>query len=151
MTNTNIDLTAIYLINTRPDLLKQLVAVHGEPVDSYWNGSHTWFTQNDEVLVEWRVHPVSGFVMPEASRPEELFIMALESEVDSLHYWEGLEVFPVDEHTFSAEDFSDYCETILGIEPDKVGFVDHDSIGNEYERNNGNVSIMQLLSKQLSE
>ena len=76
MTNTNGDLISLYELKNCADLLKHLSEVHGEPIDSYWNGSHTWFTEPDGVLIEWRLHPVSGFVMPEASRPEELFVMA---------------------------------------------------------------------------
>ena len=149
MTNTNGDLISLYELKNCADLLKHLSEVHGEPIDSYWNGSHTWFTEPDGVLIEWRLHPVSGFVMPEASRPEELFVMALEGEVDPLHYWEGLEVFPVDENTFTPETFSNYCENVFGVLPDLTGYVDHESIGNEYERASGKVSIVSLLKEQL--
>lgn len=145
------DLVSLYDLKKHCDLLKLLVDVHGEPIDSYWNGSHTWFTQEDKCLIEWRIHPVSGFRMPEASRPEELFTMALENEVDPLHYWEGLEVFPVEEHQFDEESFSKYCTERLGTAPDFVGYVDHETVGNDYERNNGNVSIISLLAKQLKE
>lgn len=144
------DLVALYSINKHPDLLKHLNDTFGEPVDSYWNGSHTWFTEEDDLLVEWRMHPVTGFVTPEASRPEELFTMAIEDEVDPLHYWEGLEVFPVDEHTYDETTFSQYCEEKLGIAPDLCGLVDHETIGNAYERTQGKVSIVQMLLDQLN-
>ena len=37
----------------------------------------------------------------------------------------------------------------LGIEPDFIGLVDHESVGNDFERNAGKVSIINLLIEQI--
>lgn len=90
--------------------------------------------------------------MPDASRPEELLDLALESEVDPDHYWEGVEVFSVDEveeNTFTPEQLAEHVHSVLDIAPDAFGYVDHDAIGNQYEHNGGKVSIVELLLEQL--
>jgi len=151
MTILNGSCSAVILTKTHPDLLRRLQESLDEPVDSYWNGSHTWFTEFREIELEWRLHPVSGFKMPEASRPEDLFDLALEGEVEVDHYWEGLEVFVISEVSCTPEELKTHVESRLGITPEYSGYVDHEEIGNEYERNNGNVSIVSLLIAQLTD
>lgn len=149
MTILNGSSSAIILTKTHPDLLRRLQDALAEPVDSYWNGSHTWFTAFEEIELEWRLHPVSGFTMPEASRPEDLFDLALEGEVDIEHYWEGLEVFAISEEEVAPNVLAEHVKNVLEIESDFSGIVDHDEVGNEYERNGGNVSIVKLLIEQV--
>lgn len=143
--------SAIILSKNYPDLLKLLLERNSDPVDSYWNGSHTWFTSTQDHEFEWRLHPVSGFKMPEASRPEELLDLALEGEVDIEHYWEGLEVFSLSEEPCSLDDLKAHILYTLEIEPDAIGLVDHESIGNDFERNAGKTSIIQLLITQMKD
>lgn len=152
MTNSNRELSSLFLIKNHPNICNELHKRLGDPVDSYWNGSHTWFDEPEiwgDLRIEFRLHPVSNFVMPEASRPEELFELILEEKVDLTHYLEGLEVFPVDENALSVDQFNNYLYEKLGIEPDITGFVDHEQIGNTYEQSGGNISVVSALVEQL--
>ena len=153
MTN-NDDIAVLYLVSKHLDICNILYKIFGEPVDSYWNGSHTWFEEPEEwgdIRIEWRLHPVKGFTMPDASRPEELFELILENKVDPTHYLEGLEVFPVDENEISLNDFKEYVISRISIEPDFAGIVNHDEIGNSFELSNGEISIVELLSEQMKD
>ena len=141
--------SAIILTRNSPNLLKRLLEVHADPVDSYWNGSHTWFTNTENNEFEWRLHPISGFEMPKASRPEELLDLALEGEIDIAHYWNGLEVFSISDEPCTLEELQKHIVETLGIEPDFIGLVDHESVGNDFERNAGKVSIINLLIEQI--
>ena len=87
--------------------------------------------------------------MPKASRPEELFEMIIEGSMDVEHYIEGLEVFPVDGNEITIEEFKKYVFERINIEADFSGFIDHESIANEYEKSNGDVSITSLIAAQL--
>ena len=143
---------AVVLTKSAPDLIVRLRDALDEPIDSYWNGSHTWFGEYLGHDLEYRLHPVSGFVMPDASRPEDLFELAVEGNVDPEHYWEGLEVFPIDddiETELTGEELSRHIHELLGVAPDACGTVDHDEIGNAYEHATGNVSIVSLLLEQI--
>lgn len=142
--------SAVIFTKNHPDLLKLLIEKNSDPVDSYWNGSHTWFTSTEENDFEWRLHPVSGFKMPEASRPEELLDLALEGEIDIEHYWEGLEVFCLSDEPCSLEELQAHISERINITPDAIGLVDHETIGNDFERNAGQISIIQLLAEQLA-
>jgi len=141
---------AVILTKNSPELLKLLIERLSDPVDSYWNGSHTWFTSAGDNDFEWRLHPISGFKMPEASRPEELLDLALEGQIDIEHYWEGLEVFSLSEEPCTLEELHDHIFGKLEIELDAIGLVDHETIGNDFERNSGNISIIKLLKDQIS-
>jgi hypothetical protein len=152
MTNDNSTLSALFLASNNNDICTKLYSIFGEPVDSYWNGSNTWFDEPSDfvdISIEWRLHPISGFEMPKACRPEELFTLMVENKVDLTHYIEGLEVFPTDENDISIEKFSDYIFQKIGLEPDYIGYVDHDIIGNQFEQSNGDTSIIQCLKEQL--
>lgn len=142
--------SAVLTAKEHPDLLIRLHESFGEPVDSYWNGSHTWFDEVNGTELEWRIHPVSDFHMPEGARPEELLTLALEGQVDVSHYWEGLEVFPINEILISANDLSAHIAATLGISVDACGEVDHDVIGNAYESSQGKISILSALIAQIN-
>lgn len=88
--------------------------------------------------------------MPEASRPEELLDLALEGEIDIEHYWEGLEIFSISDELCSIDELKNHIVDTLHIEPDFIGLVDHESIGNDFEKNTGNISIIQLLIEQIT-
>lgn len=151
MTNSK-ELVAVYTLKQNHNICSVLHGMFGDPIDSYWNGSHTWFSEPEElnnIRLEWRLHPVSEFQMPDACRPEELFELILEEKVDPSHYVEGLEIFPVDDNNVPIENFNKYLSELLFKEPDKIGYVDHDEIGNIYEHSNGEVSIVKLLCEQL--
>lgn len=120
-----------------------------EPVDSYWNGSHTWFSDLKDTQLEWRLHPVANFAMPDASRPEELYQLGVEKQIDITHYWEGLEIYTFGDTNLSVEDLVEYATEVLGYAPDASGLVNHEVIGDEFERKSGDISIVSLLLEQL--
>ena len=79
----------------------------GPPVDSYVNGSQTWFT--GEPVLEWRLHPVAGYQAPTGVSPYdlwELIVDAIAGGADPIaipmdsgpvalnDLWDGLECFP---------------------------------------------------------
>lgn len=143
--------SVVITTSSTSDLIQQLIDRLSEPVDSYWNGSHTWFTQLAGVDVEWRLHPVSDFLMPEASRPEDLLELAVEGQVDPTHYWEGVEVFSVDdEHLIDSATLASAVTEFLELEVSAHGNVDHDAIGDAYERAGGKVSLVSLLINQMN-
>ncbi len=144
-----LDVSCVFLLSNDVNLLGKIQDKLGDPVDSYWNGSHTWFSEANETELEWRLHPVSGFTMPEGARPEELFELAIEGQVDPTHYWEGLEIFTFDDTTLSPVDLAQYCSEILGSNPEFSGLVDHEAIAQEFERSQGQVSIVKLLIQQI--
>jgi hypothetical protein len=92
---------------TTPEVIGALDTRLGQPVDSYRNGSQTWFSGEDQTL-EWRLHPVASFVLPRGLSHYDLW----ERVVDGLHagdaealvlgeetrsldsLWDGLECFP---------------------------------------------------------
>lgn len=150
MTNHPQDLAALCLVKTNKSLLNRLYEGLGDPVDSYWNGSHTWFGAVNDTEIEWRLHPVSNFSMPDGARPEELLQLALEEEVDPSHYWESLEVFTFDETELSVKELNEHISEKIGIATDASGYVDHETISLEFERTSGKVSITELLLAQLN-
>jgi hypothetical protein len=114
--------TAVWRVS--PELVLALDEHLGPPVDSYVNGSQTWFT--GEPVLEWRLHPAAGFRRPGDISPYDLWdavVGALAAGGDPAQ---------------------------LPIAPDLSGLVDHDTIGDEWERGDCAVSIVALLVGQLS-
>jgi hypothetical protein len=157
-------LIATALWRMTPELVNALDQRLGPPVDSYVNGSQTWFTGEDEIL-EWRLHPVAAYEAPPDLSHYDLW----EKVVDELHagsaadalslggttralesLWEGLECFPAYGDDLEPATLSRRATEALGITPELCGLVDHDSVGDAWERANGTVSIVELLSAQLS-
>jgi hypothetical protein len=147
-----------------PQLVSALDDRLGAPVDSYVNGSQTWFTGEDEIL-EWRLHPVASYVAPKDVSHYDLW----EKVVDELHagtaadalsiggtsralasLWEGLECFPAYGDDLEPATLSRRATDALGVAPELCGLVDHDSVGDAWEAANGTVSIVSLLTTQLS-
>jgi hypothetical protein len=154
--------TALWPIT--PELVDALDERLGAPVDSYVNGSQTWFTGDDEIL-EWRLHPVASYEAPKGVSHYDLW----EKVVDELHagtpadalslggtaralttLWEGLECFPAYGDDLEPATLSRRAADAIGVAPELCGLVDHDSVGDAWERANGSVSIVSLLTAQLS-
>jgi hypothetical protein len=152
-----------------PDLVLALDEHLGTPVDSYVNGSQTWLTNvagpgGDEVGLEWRLHPVAGFRAPAGLSHYDLWeqvvaalsagadphALALGDETRPLtSLWDGLECYaPYDDVEPVA--LSNLATQALGRAPDRAGLVDHERIGDEWERTNGNVSLVALVLEQLA-
>ncbi|MFZ4516062.1 MAG: hypothetical protein ACOYN3_07100 [Acidimicrobiia bacterium] len=150
-----------------PELILAIDDTLGPPVDSYVNGSQTWFT--DEVALggitlEWRLHPAAGFRPIQGLATDdrwETTVRALDSGTDAdalalgnetrslLSLWDGLECFVA---------YDDDCEPVplaqtagarIGIPPTASGIVDHDVIGDAWERTQGKISVTELLMRAL--
>jgi hypothetical protein len=149
----------------RPELVTAMGDRLGAPVDSYVNGSQTWFTEAPGgVELEWRLHPVAGYRLPKGVSHYELWDavvdalmggadpseLALGSETRPLpSLWDGLECFPAHGDDLEPMALAAAAHTELGLAPDIVGLVDHGRIGDAWERTGGAVSIVDLLVEQL--
>ncbi len=132
----------------------------GEPVDAYVNGSQTWLRDDGPgaTTLEWRLHPVPGFRRPADVGVYELFssvALALETgatpPATPVELWEGLEAFPAYGDEVEPAPLAAACAEALGLPPDASGLVDHESIGDEWERSVGRTSIITALLAQLDE
>lgn len=145
------------------ELVVALDANFGPPVDSYVNGSQTWLREEgpDEVVIEWRLHPVAGYRRPDGVDTYEV----LSSVVDALaadgptlptgtaraaDLWDGLEAFPAYGDEMEPAALVGLVTESLGLAPDAFGLVDHAVIGDAWERSGGAMSIIETLLAQLS-
>jgi len=144
----------------RPEIVLALAERLGEPVDRYVNGSHTWFTEAPGgVALEWRLHPVAGYVKPRGLAHDAVWDAVLDglsgilaegtAPVAPEQVWDGLECFPAYGDDIEPAGLSAAATAELGIAPDAAGLVDHGSIGDRWERTGGAVSIVGLLFDQL--
>lgn len=134
----------------------------GQPVDSYVNGAQTWLREDGPgaEMLEWRLHPVAGFVRPADVGTHELFeVVALALGTGGVPpaapeaLWDGLEAFPA--YADEAADvepmrLAEVCTSILGLPPEASGMVDHEPIGAAWELAEGRSSIVDALFKQLA-
>jgi hypothetical protein len=150
-----------------PDLVLALDERLGAPVDAYVNGAHTWFGPDGPggTALEWRLHPVAAYRAPRGLTHEDVWetvVAQLSTGTDAaaLHLgdevrpltslWDGLECFPVDTGDVEPATLSAAAAERIGRAPDRSGLVDHDRVGDAWERARGNVSIVALLLEQLS-
>jgi hypothetical protein len=148
-----------------PELVLALDEKLGTPVDSYVNGSQTWLTAAPgDIDLEWRLHPVAGYRLPEGLSHYDLWeqvvhalsqgtgphAIALGRDTRPLtSLWDGLECYaPYDD--IEPVTLTQLATDALGRAPDRAGLVDHERIGDAWERANGNVSIVALLLEQLA-
>lgn len=154
--------TALWWIT--PELVAALDRSLDAPVDSYVNGSQTWFT-GDEQTLEWRLHPVAGFEMPAGLSHYDLWervvdelqsggsadALELDGETRGLAtLWDGLECFPAYGDDLEPATLSRRATDQIGITPELCGLVDHDKVGDAWEATHGAVSIVRLLADQLN-
>lgn len=138
----------------------------GPPVDSYVNGSQTWLRDNGPggVTLEWRLHPVAAYRPPAGLSHYDLWervisqlraggdpgALALGEErraLDSL--WEGLEAFAAYGDEVEPATLAQAAASAIGRAPEATGLVDHDRVGDAWERARGDVSIVGLLLEEL--
>ncbi len=142
------------------ELVVALDARFGEPVDAYVNGSQTWLRDDGPAgsTLEWRLHPVPGYVRPGGVDTYEVFgAVALALGTGATPpappeaLWEGLEAFPAHPEGDQPEPavLAAACTTALGIAPDGSGVVDHEPIGAAWEAAEGSTSIIEALFAQL--
>jgi len=159
------------LWHTRPEIVLALDERLGLPVDSYVNGAQTWLVEESghtagdpAPTFEWRLHPVAGYRAPagishydvweqvvaqlSAGAPADALQLGDEQRaLGSL--WDGLECFVAFGDDLEPVNLARVVSDALGIPPDAVGMVDHDRIGDAWERSRGDVSVVALLEEQL--
>lgn len=142
------------------ELLVALDDRFGDPVDAYVNGSQTWLRDDGPggVTLEWRLHPVPGFERPPGVDTHDLFgavALALatgaEPPAPPERLWEALEAFPAYGDEVEPATLAAAATEALGIAPDASGLVDHDLIGDDWERTRGRTSILDALLRQLAQ
>jgi hypothetical protein len=141
-----------------PELILALDRQFGEPVDAYVNGSQVWLRPDgpSEMTIEWRLHPVAGYQRPagvETSEVFELMAYALAAgdapplPLDQM--WDGLEAFPAYGDDIEPAPLAAATTAALGVAPDASGLVDHQPIGDAWERSRGAVSVIAEVLRQL--
>ncbi len=166
--------TAVWKI--APGLVLALDEHLGPPVDSYVNGSQTWLvgdeagdhadeTTPEAIILEFRLHPVSDYKLPkgcshydiweavvaqitEGIDPAALRLGDESRALDGL--WDGLEAFPAYGDEIEPARLANLATAALALAPERTGLVDHEAIGDAWERANGKVSIVSLLLEQLA-
>ena len=138
----------------------------GAPVDSYVNGTQTWLTDDGPggITLEWRLHPVESYRAPAelshydvwehvvdhlmaAGDAGELAVGTERRPLSSL--WDGLEVFAAYGDDVEPATLAQAAAGALGRAPDVSGLVDHERIGDAWERARGSVSLVELLLDEL--
>ena len=153
--------TAVWWVT--PELVTALDGQLGAPVDSYVNGSQTWFSGEEQTL-EWRLHPVGAFRMPAGLSHYDLWERVVDEieagrSIEALELggetrplatlWDGLECFPAYGDDLEPATLSGRATGLLGIAPGLCGLVDHDKVADAWEATKGAVSIVRLLGDQL--
>ena len=141
-----------------PELIVALDGRFGEPVDAYVNGSQVWLRDDGPggMTLEWRLHPVAGYRRPPSVGTDEVFSQAAlalatgEPPPAPLELlWEGLEVFSAYGEEVEPGPLRAAVTAALELAPDACGLVDHDVIGDAWERSGGKTSIVGALLAQL--
>lgn len=141
-----------------PQLLIALDERFGESTDAYVNGSQVWLRDDGPggVTLEWRLHPVAGYQRPSGLDTYEVFpavTLALATGApppappESL--WDGLETFAAYGDELEPAPLGQAAAASVGVTPRAVGLVDHQAVGDAWERTKGGVSIVSLLLEQL--
>ena len=156
--------TATTVWTITPELILALDGALGPPVDSYVNGSQTWLQDEGDITLEWRLHPVAGYVVPTKlshydvweevvgalSSDADPHVLRLGDEVRPLTgLWDGLECFAAYGDDLEPQNLAALATERLGRAPDAAGLVDHEQIGDAWEAARGKVSIVALLLEQL--
>lgn len=158
--------TCVWVVSA--DLVAALDERLGPPVDSYVNGSQTWITDDGPggIGLEWRLHPVAEYHAPASLSHYDLWDVvvgglavgtpdsALEigDETRPLtSLWDGLECYPAYGDEVEPAPLAAAATQRLGIAPDHSGLVDHQAIGDAWERSSGAVSIVALVVAELTD
>ena len=149
---------AVAVWRITPELVLQLDERFGEPLDAYVNGSQVWLRDDGPggIPLEWRLHPVGGYRRPDGVGTDEVFSQTALALAEYVlepaalsDLWDGLEVFAAYGDEIEPQPLAAAAVNTLGIEPDAVGLVDHDTIGDEWERTRGAISVIAKLLDQL--
>jgi hypothetical protein len=130
----------------------------GEPVDAYVNGSQVWLRDDGPggATLEWRLHPVARYQRPAGLDTYDVFstvagalVVGETPPVPPESLWDGLETFAAYDDEVEPATLAASATEALGIPPDAAGLVDHDGVGDAWERSGGAVSIVDALLEQL--
>jgi hypothetical protein len=142
-----------------PELVLALQERFGDPVDAYVNGSQVWLRDDGPggTTVEWRLHPVADYQRPDGVDTYDVFTstsLALAEGVDPPrpvdHLWDGLEAFAAYADELEPATLGAATTEALGIPADACGVVDHQRVGDAWEKSGGATSIVDALLNQLS-
>jgi hypothetical protein len=154
--------TAVWRIS--PQLVLAADQRLGPPIDSYLNGSQTWLTETAGTTLEWRLHPVAGYRLPDGLSHYDLWeavidrlsegcdpaAIPLGKETRALTtLWDGLECFAAHGDDVEPATLTNAACAELGLDPVATGLVDHTHIADAWERTRGSVSIVDMLFEQL--
>lgn len=151
-------LTATCVWRLTPELVIALDDRFGEPVDAYVNGSQVWLREDGpgQTMIEWRLHPVPGYQRPTMLTVYDTFsTIALclargdDPPAPAHELWDGLEAFAAYGDDLEPAVLAAAATEALGIAPDATGLADHQTIGDQWERSKGRLSIVHALLDQL--
>jgi hypothetical protein len=151
-------LTPTAVWRATPELIVALDERFGEPVDAYVNGSQVWLRDDGPggAVIEWRLHPVANYRRPPSIGTYEVFsatALALatggQPPAPLTELWDGLEAFPAYGEEMEPAPLAAACTEAIGWPPAASGLVDHDRIGDEWERTGRAISIVAALLAQL--
>ena len=142
-----------------PELIIALDDRFGEPVDAYVNGAQVWLRDDGPggITLEWRLHPVAHYRRPASTGTYEVFAataLALATGADPPapldQLWDGLEAFAAHGDEIEPAVLAAVGADAIGIPPDASGLVDHDAIGDVWEKSRGAISIVESLLRELT-
>ena len=162
------------LWHVTPALIVTLDAALGAPVDSYLNGSQVWLTPDgpDEVMLEWRLHPVGGFRHPAGVSHYDVWEMVTAAcsvectdagpltaaatvinfgeEARALNsLWTGLECFAAYGDPMTPAGLAAATTSALTVAPDLFGSVNHRALGDQWVRSGRSVDLAALVRDSL--
>jgi hypothetical protein len=141
------------------ELVRRLDDAFGPPLDTYVNGSQVWLREDGPggLVVEWRLHPVAGYRRPPGVATEEVFELVAaalatdrEPPAPLEQLWDGLEAFAAYGDEVEPAGLAAACAEALGRAPDAAGLVDHDRLGDAWERAGGGISLLEALLAELA-
>ncbi len=139
------------------ELIAGLDERFGPPLDAYVNGSQVWIRDDGPSgeALEWRLHPVPSFRRPDGIATDALFeivadgVAGWNGSVSPEELWEGLECFAAYGDELDPAALSTAAAAAVGRPPADWGLVDHEAVGDEWERTGGATSIVGALREQL--
>jgi hypothetical protein len=156
-----VDLVPACVWRISAELVAALDARFGDPVDAYVNGSQTWLRDDGpgDIAIEWRLHPVAGYQRPVGIETHDDVFPATALAIGTgapppappEQLWDGLEAFPAYGDEVEPAPLAAALTEAIGITPDAVGLVDHQRVGDEWERTGGRTSIVERLLTQLTQ
>jgi hypothetical protein len=142
-----------------PELVLALQERFGDPVDAYVNGTQVWLREDGpgDITVEWRLHPVARYRRPDGVDTYDIFPATTQALAEHVappapveQLWDGLEAFAAYGDEAEPATLAAATTEALGRPPDACGLVDHQRIGDAWEKSEGATSIVDALLNELS-